>query len=97
MMTRDKAIDIIKTRVALDYDLLQGDTTSDYARFILEQDEALEIALDALICPYGIACGFCERFENEDICGVGFCVKLNLQVCSDDIACGEFIKKERKM
>ena len=97
MMTRDKAIDIIKERVAIDRNLLQGDTTSDYAKFILEQDEALEIALEALEWPGEIICGFCRQFVDEDVCGVGWCDEHNEVEYSDCIACGEFVKIDRRM
>lgn len=47
-MTKDEAIDIITERIAIDVELLDGDTESDYAKFIIRQDEAMQMALDAL-------------------------------------------------
>ena len=47
-MTNEEAIELLESRIALDKDLLQGDTESDYARFVLEQNEAIQLALDAL-------------------------------------------------
>ena len=47
-MTNEEAIELLESRIALDKDLLQGDTESEYAKFVLEQNEAIQAALDAL-------------------------------------------------
>ena len=47
-MTNEEAIELLEYRIALDKDLLQGDTESEYAKFVIEQNEAIRMALDAL-------------------------------------------------
>ena len=47
-MTLKEAIKILKKRVLLDKEMLIGDTESDYAKFVLEQAEAIEVVLEAL-------------------------------------------------
>ena len=47
-MTNEAAIELLESRIALDKELLQGDTESEYAKFVLEQNEAIQMALDAL-------------------------------------------------
>ena len=47
-MTNEEAIELLESRMALDKDLLRGDTESEYAKFVLEQNEAIQVALDAL-------------------------------------------------
>ena len=47
-MTNEEAIELLESRIALDKDLLQGDTEREYAKFVLEQNEAIQVALDAL-------------------------------------------------
>lgn len=47
-MTNEKAIELLESRIAFDKDLLRGDTESEYAKFVLEQNEAIQVALDAL-------------------------------------------------
>lgn len=54
-MTREEAIRIIEQRVAIDrQDILNGgEPVSDFDKFIAEQDEALEMALEAMKNPVG--------------------------------------------
>ena len=47
-MTNEEAIELLEYRIALDKDLLQGDAESEYAKFVIEQNEAIRMALDAL-------------------------------------------------
>lgn len=47
-MTNEAAIELLESRIALDKELLQGDTESEYAKFVREQNEAIQVALDAL-------------------------------------------------
>lgn len=54
-MTKEEAIRIIEQRVAIDrQDILNGgEPVSDFDKFIAEQDEALEMALEAMKNPVG--------------------------------------------
>lgn len=58
-MTREEAIKIIEQRVAVDrQDILNGgEPVSDFDKFITEQDEALEMALEAMKNPVGYLTG----------------------------------------
>lgn len=47
-MTNEEAIELLESRIALDKDLLRGDTESEYAKFVLEQNKAIQVALDVL-------------------------------------------------
>lgn len=47
-MTNEEAIELLESRIALDKELLHGDTESEYAKFVIEQNEAIQMALDAL-------------------------------------------------
>lgn len=54
-MTREEAIRIIEQRFAIEhqYILNGGEPVSDFDKFIAEQDEALEMALEAMKNPVG--------------------------------------------
>ena len=47
-MTLEESKEILKDWVRLDLEALDGDTESDYAKFVLEQAEAIEVVLEAL-------------------------------------------------
>lgn len=50
-MDRTKAADIIRERIAIDKATMSGEPVSDFDKFVAEQDEALDVAVEALESP----------------------------------------------
>ena len=47
-MTLEESKEILKDWVRLDLEALDGDTESDYAKFVLRKIEAIEVVLDTV-------------------------------------------------
>ena len=47
-MTLEESKEILKDWVRLDLEVLDGDTESDYAKFVLRKIEAIEVVLDTV-------------------------------------------------
>lgn len=55
-----------------------------------ELDTAISVALHALQEPREMCCGGCQRFEDEDANGVGWCEEHDREAYCDEPPCGYF-------
>lgn len=79
-----------KTAIRIITEIFKTDSLGIACTISDEQTEAIKMALKVLEDPDVLTCGYCQKFVDEDIEGVGWCKRYDRYANCENDACGYY-------